>query len=88
MVPKQSQVKLEIMSSYFSTLKSYHINCHFSLKAFNILHIALIIKGKKRLFLKQKATCLPIRKNILEKIIADKPVNINKLNIDMAFKVA
>ena len=75
------------MSSYFSILKSYHINRHISLEGFDTPCIPLIIKGEKRLFLKQKATRLPITKDILEKINENKPVNIDELNIDTAFKV-
>lgn len=76
------------MSSYLSTLKSYHIHRHLSLKAFDIPYIALIIKGEKRLFSKQKATRLQITKDILEKSIKNKLVNVDELNIDITFKVA
>lgn len=31
---------------------------------------------------------MPITKDVLEKIVANEPINIDKLNIDMAFKVA
>ncbi len=86
-IPKQGQVKPETISSYFSALKSYHIDRHLSLEAFDTPRIALIIKGGKRLFPKQKVTRLPITKNILEKITENKPVNIDELNIDMAFKM-
>ena len=76
------------MSSYLSSLKSYHIDRYFSLEAFDTSRIALIIKDGKKLFPKQKATRLPITKDILEKIIENKPVNVDELNIDIAFKVA
>lgn len=88
MVPKQGQVKPEIMLRYLSAMKSYHIDCHFSLETFNTPLIALIIKGGKKLFLRQKAIRLPITKDIPEKITADEAVNIDELNIDTAFKVA
>ena len=87
-IPKQGQVKPETMSNYLSALKSYHIDRHLSLEAFDTPRIALIIKGGKKLFPKQKATRLPITKDILEKIIENKPVNVDELNIDTAFKVA
>ncbi len=87
-IPKQGQVKPETISCYLSALKSYCINRHLSLEAFDIPHIELIIKGGKRLFPKQKATRLPITKDILEKITKNKPVNADDLNIDTAFKVA
>lgn len=87
-VPKQGQVKPKTMSSYLSALKCYHVDRHFSLETFDTPRIALIIKGGKRLFPKQRATRLPITKDILEKIMADEPVNIDELNIDTAFKVA
>lgn len=76
------------MSSYFSTLKSYHINRHLSLKAFDTPRIPLIIKGGQRHFPKQKATGLLITKDILEKITENNPINVDKLNIDTVFKVA
>lgn len=75
------------MSSYFSALKSYHIDRHLSPQTFDTLRIALIIKGGKRFFLKQKAIRLLIIKNILKKITENKSVNIVELNNDMAFKV-
>lgn len=75
------------MSNSPLVLKSYHIDYYFSLKAFDILYIALIIKSKKRLFLKKKAICLPIIKDILEKIIENKRIDFDKLNIDTKLKV-
>ena len=87
-IPKQGQVKLETMSSYFSALKSYHINSHLSPEAFDTPRIPLIIKSGKKLFRKQKAKRLPITKDILEKITENKFVNVDELNIDTAFKVA
>lgn len=76
------------MFSYLSTLKSYHIDRHLSLKAFKTLHIVLIIKDGKRLFPKQKATHLSITKDILDQITGNKSVAINRLNIDTTFKIA
>lgn len=87
-IPKQGQVKPEMMSSYLSALKSYHIDRHLSLEVFDTPRIPLIIKGRKRLFPKQKTTRLPITKDNLEKIIKNKPVNVDELNIDTVFKVA
>lgn len=87
-LPKQGQVKPKTMSSYLSALKSYHIDRHLSFEAFDTPRIALIIKGEKRLFPKQKATRLPITKDILEKITDNEPVDLDELNIDTAFKVA
>lgn len=75
------------MSSYLSALKSYYIDRQLSLKAFDTPRIALIIKGGKKLFPKQKAKRLPITKDILEKITENKPVDLNELNVDTAFKV-
>lgn len=69
-------------------LKSYYIDHHLSLEAFNIPRIALIIKRGKRLFCKQKAMHLPIKKDILKRITISELINIVKLNINMAFKVA
>lgn len=53
-----------------------------------INYISLIIKGRKRLCLKQNATRLSIIKDILEKIIENKLVTVNELNIDTEFKIA
>lgn len=68
-------------------LKLYYINHFFNFEVFDILCIALIIKNKKRLFLKQKAIYLPITKNILKKITDNKLINFDKLNINIVFKV-
>lgn len=69
-------------------MKSYHIDSLLSFKVFDMPRITFIIKGRKRLFPKQKTTCLLITKHILGKITANKPVNIAKLNINTAFKFA
>ncbi len=85
---KQGQVKPETVGTYFSALKLYHINRHLSLEAFDTPRIALIIKGGKRLFPKQKAKRLPITKDILERLTEQEPMDLDELNIDVAFKVA
>ncbi len=87
-LPKQDQVKPKTMSSYLSALKSYHIDRHLSLEAFDTPRITLIIKGRKRQFSKEKATRLPIITDILEKITDYEPVDLDELNINMAFKMA
>lgn len=87
-LPKQGQIKPRTILSYFLALKLYYINRYLSFEVFDISRIALIIKGKKKLFPKQKATCLPITKNILEKIIENESIDFNELNIDTVFKVA
>ena len=87
-LPKQGQVKPETMGTYLSTLKSYHIYRHLSLEAFDTPQIALIIKGGKRPSLKQKATRLTIKKHILERLTEQEPMDLDELNIDVAFKVA
>ncbi len=69
-------------------MKSYHIDRHLSLEDFDMPRIALIIKSGKRLFPKQKATRLPITKDILERLAAQEPMHLDELNINMAFKVA
>lgn len=81
-------VKPETVRSYLSSLKLYHIDCHLSLEAFNTPCISLIIKGRKRVFPKQKATRLLITKKILKDIIKHDPIDLDKLNIDTVFKVA
>ena len=40
------------------------------------------------MFLQTKKTCLPITKDILDKITNHKPQSLQDLNIDTAFKVA
>ncbi len=87
-LPKQGQVKPETMETYLSALKSYQIYRHLSLEAFDTPQIALIIKGGKRLFPKQKATRLTIKKHILERLTEQEPMDLDELNIDVAFKVA
>lgn len=57
---KQGQVQPDTVASYFSAIKSYHIDRHLSLEAFHALRLVWIRKGGKRLFPKKKATCLPI----------------------------
>ncbi len=86
-LPKQGQVKPETVGTYLSALKSYHIDCHLSLEAFEIPQIALIRKAGKKLFPKQKATRLPITKDILERMTEPEPIDLDELNIDVAFKV-
>lgn len=81
-------MKPKIMFSYLFALKSYYINHHLSLKAFNTSRIMLIIKKRKKLFLKRKATCLPIKKDILEEITDYKLIDLDKFNINMAFRIA
>ncbi len=76
------------METYLSALKSYHIDCHLSLEAFDTPRIALIIKGGKRLSPKKKATRLPIMKDILERLTEQEPMDLDQLNIDVEFKVA
>lgn len=87
-MPKQGQIKSITISNYYFTLKFYNINYHLNVKAFDTLCIIFIIKKEKKLFLKQKATYLLIINNILKKIIDNKFVSMNKLNIDITFKIA
>ncbi len=87
-LPKQGQIKSNIVMSYFSALKSYHINWHLSLEGFNNLRIALIIKEGRKLFPSTKRNHLPITKNILQNITDDEPLSVTDLNIDTASKVA
>lgn len=77
-----------MIANYLSALRSYHIDRHISLEAFNKPQIAWIIKGEKRLFPRAKTPQLPITKNILKKITKPKSTIVNKLNIDTAFKEA
>ncbi len=87
-LPKQGQIKSDAVLSYFSALKLYHIDRHLSLGGFDDPRMALIIKGKRRLFLNKKRNCLPITKEILEKITEEELLSITVLNVDTAFKVA
>lgn len=50
--------------------------------------MALIIKGGKGLFPSNKQNRLLIIKDVFTKITEDKPMTVNDLNIDAAFKVA
>lgn len=87
-LPKQGQIKPETVASYLSALKSYHIDWRLSLKGFDDRRMTLIIKGRKRLFPSKKRNRLAITKDILEKITKNKPLTIEDLNVDKAFKVA
>lgn len=57
------------------------------MKAFNTLRISLNIKGGKKHFPKQKTIRLPITKKILKKITKYDVIDLDELNIDIAFKV-
>lgn len=48
----------------------------------------MIIKGEKKFFLKQKATHLPITKEILKEIKKHNLIDLDELNIDAAIKIA
>ncbi len=87
-LPKQGQIKPDMVASYLSTLKSYHIHRRLSLKDFNDPRMTLIIKGGKRLFPSKKGNRLSVTKNILEEITKEEPLTVIDLNIDPAFKVA
>ncbi len=49
--------------------------------------MALIIKGRKRLFPNKKRNRLPVTKNSLEKITKEEPVMVTDLTFDKVFKV-
>ncbi len=49
-LPKQGQIKPDIVMNYLSALKSYYINQHLSLKGFDNPRMALIIKERRKLF--------------------------------------
>lgn len=87
-VLKQGQIKPEIMFNYLYLLKSYHIDHHLSLEAFDTPHIKLIIKDGKKLFLEEKSIFLLVTNVIFEMVIAIKFGNIDKPNIDQKFNIA
>ena len=87
-LPKQGQIKSDTVLSYLSALKSYHIERRLSLKDFDDPQMALIIKGRRRLFSSKKRNSLLITKDILKKITENKPLFVTDLNVDKAFKVA
>ncbi len=76
-----------MVASYFSALKSYHIDRRQSLKGFNDPRMALIIKGGKKFFPSKKRNCLPVTKNIVEEITKEEPLTVTDLNADKAFNV-
>lgn len=86
-ITKQGQVKPDIVLSYLSALKSYHIDRQLSLKV-DDPRMALTIQVGRRLFPSKKRNRLPITKDILEKITGDEPHTVTDVNIDTAFKVA
>ncbi len=87
-LPKQGQMKPDAVLSYFSVLKSYHIDRHLSLGGFDVPRMALIIKGRKRLFPSKKRNRLPITKEIMEKITGEELLSMTDLNLNTAFRVA
>ena len=86
-LPKQVQIKLDIVASYLSALKSYHIHRRLSLKGFDDPRMTFIIKGGKRLFPSKKRNRLPVTKNILEEMTKEEPLTVIDLNVDPAFKL-
>lgn len=59
-----------------------------SLAGFDDPCMALIIKDYRRLFPSKKRNCLPITKDILEKITEDELLSVVDLNSNMIFKMA
>lgn len=80
-------MKSNIVLSYLFALKSYPIDGRFSLKGVDDPRTALIIWGRRRLFASTKRNRLLITKDILKKIVENKPLSVKNLNIDTAFKV-
>lgn len=80
-------MKLNTVLSYLPALKSYYINRWLSLKGFDNFWMALIIEGRRRLIFGIKRNRLPITKDMLKKIIEDKPLLVTDLNIDTTFKM-
>lgn len=85
---KQVQVKPNTVQSYFSGLKSYHIDRQMSFQEFDSPCLALIIKEGKRLFPIKKRDRFPITKDILEKIMKEESLTVDDPNINTTFKVA
>ena len=86
-LPKQGQINPDGVLSYFSALKSCHIDRRPSLEGFDDPKMALIIKSGRRLFPSKKRNCLSITKEILEKITDEEVLSITDLNVDTFFKV-
>lgn len=74
--------------SNLSNVKSYYINKYLSLKDFNNLLMDLIIKNKRWFFFCKKQNHLFIIKDILKKIIEDKPLTILDFNVNKLFRMA
>ncbi len=87
-LPKQTQIKPDAVLSYFSALKSNHIARRLSLLGFVDPRMVPIIKGGRKPFPSKNRNCLPITKEILEKITEEELLSITDLNVDKAFKVA
>lgn len=73
--------------SHFLALKSYHLDRCLSLIGFDDPQMTLIIHNRKKLFSSKKQNCLPIIKDILEKITENKPLSITDLKINMTSKI-
>lgn len=85
---KQGQIKPDMLVSYLSGLRSYHVDHHMPLEVFDIPRLVQIIKEGRILFPSVKSTHLPIIKNILKKIITQSIKSLEDLNINAAFKIA
>lgn len=86
--PKQGQIKLRTVETYFSVLKSYYVDRNFPTHAFSSPRIHRILSGAQSLFPHFKKDRLPITKEIFNKITLVIPISIQDLNIDTALKIA
>lgn len=86
-ISRQDQIQFNIVAAYFSAIHFYYTDHKYSLAPFNTHHIKFFLQSGKSLFLAIKTIQLPIIKQILAPIITILPIIINKLNLDMVFKV-
>jgi hypothetical protein len=65
---KQKKIKIAIIQSYLSEIKSYYIDHLYDLDVFNHFRLQKIMREEKRMFSTIKANRFSITKNILQLI--------------------
>jgi hypothetical protein len=85
---KQGKIKIAIIQSYLSGIRSYHIDHLYDLDVFDHPRLQKILRGGKRMFSTIKANRLPITKNILQLITQYPIFIIDDVNFDTTFKIA
>jgi hypothetical protein len=85
---KQGKIKIAIIQSYLSGIRSYHIDHLYDLDVFDHPRLQKILREEKRMFSTIKANRLSITKNILQLITQYSISTIDDVNFDTTFKIA